>query len=94
MKSDAPTRVVLLRHAEMAAPDLFHGAESEIGLSERGRQQAEAIAPVLAAERPVAVISSRAAVVLKRPTTPPRRRGPVGSGTARSRHSSKMTMIR
>ena len=55
---EKPTRVLLLRHAETAAPYLFHGAESDIGLSERGRQQAEAIGPILAAERPVVVVSS------------------------------------
>ena len=58
MDDDALTRVLLLRHAETAAPHLFHGAESDIGLSERGRQQAEAIGPILAAERPVIVVSS------------------------------------
>ncbi len=58
MDDDALTRVLLLRHAETAAPHLFHGAESDIGLSERGRQQAEAIGPILVAERPVVVVSS------------------------------------
>jgi broad specificity phosphatase PhoE len=53
-----PTRVLLLRHAESANPLIFHGAESDVGLSERGRRQAEAIAPVLAAETPHVVISS------------------------------------
>lgn len=53
-----PTRVLLLRHAETANPLIFHGAESDVGLSERGRRQAEVIAPLLAAERPDAVISS------------------------------------
>jgi broad specificity phosphatase PhoE len=53
-----PTRVLLLRHAESARPDVFHGAESDVGLSERGRQQAEAVARQLAAYRPDAVISS------------------------------------
>ncbi len=63
------TRVLLLRHAETAAPHLFHGAESDIGLSERGLRQAFAIAPVLAAEQPVAVISSamRRAVLTAEP---------------------------
>jgi probable phosphoglycerate mutase len=55
---DVTTRALLLRHAETAAPHLFHGAESDIGLSERGRQQAEAISHILVAERPVAVVSS------------------------------------
>jgi broad specificity phosphatase PhoE len=52
------TRVFLLRHAESANPLIFHGAESDVDLSERGRQQAEAIALVLAAFAPTAVVSS------------------------------------
>jgi broad specificity phosphatase PhoE len=52
------TRVLLLRHAESANPLIFHGAESDVGLSERGRRQAEAIAPVLAAEAADVLISS------------------------------------
>jgi 2,3-bisphosphoglycerate-dependent phosphoglycerate mutase len=52
------TRVWLLRHAESAVPHVFHGAESDIELSERGTRQAAALAPVLAALRPRAVISS------------------------------------
>jgi probable phosphoglycerate mutase len=58
MADQSLTRVLLLRHAETAAPHLFHGAESDIGLSERGRKEAEAIGPILAAERPVVVVSS------------------------------------
>ena len=53
-----PTRVLLLRHAESANPLIFHGAESDVGLSERGRRQAEAIAPVLAARTPHVLVSS------------------------------------
>jgi probable phosphoglycerate mutase len=53
-----PTRVLLLRHAETANPLIFHGAESDVGLSERGRRQAEAVAPLLAAEMPDVVVSS------------------------------------
>jgi broad specificity phosphatase PhoE len=53
-----PTHVLLLRHAESANPRIFHGAESDVGLSERGRRQAEAIAPVLAARAPAGVVSS------------------------------------
>jgi probable phosphoglycerate mutase len=53
-----PTRVLLLRHAEAANPLVFHGAESDVGLSERGRRQAEAIAPVLAAQAPQVLVSS------------------------------------
>lgn len=53
-----PTRVLMLRHGEASNPDVFHGAESDVGLSERGRLQAEAVAPALAAFRPMRVISS------------------------------------
>ncbi len=53
-----PTRVLLLRHAETANPLVFHGAESDVGLSERGRRQAEAIAPLLAGELPQVLVSS------------------------------------
>jgi probable phosphoglycerate mutase len=35
------TRMLLARHAETSAPDRFHGAESDIGLSDWGIQQAE-----------------------------------------------------
>jgi broad specificity phosphatase PhoE len=52
------TRVLLLRHAESADPAIFHGAESDVGLSERGRRQADAVAGVLAAYRPGRLISS------------------------------------
>jgi broad specificity phosphatase PhoE len=48
----------LLRHAESADPTVFHGAESDVGLSERGRRQAQALAPILAAWTPVAIVSS------------------------------------
>ncbi len=44
------TRLLLLRHAETAAPDRFHGAESDIELGERGRRQAEAVARSLATQ--------------------------------------------
>jgi 2,3-bisphosphoglycerate-dependent phosphoglycerate mutase len=37
------TRLLLARHAETAAPDRFHGAESDIGLSARGFEQAKAL---------------------------------------------------
>jgi 2,3-bisphosphoglycerate-dependent phosphoglycerate mutase len=64
-----PTRVLLLRHAETAAPDLFHGAESDVGLGERGARQVAAIVPLLVAERPALVVSSamRRAVDTARP---------------------------
>ncbi len=53
-----PTRVLLLRHAESADPTVFHGAESDVGLSERGRIQAETVAPVLAGLAPTRIVSS------------------------------------
>jgi len=53
-----PTRIFLLRHAETSQPHIFHGAESDIGLSDRGVRQAAAVASLLAAERPRAVVSS------------------------------------
>lgn len=53
-----PTRVLLLRHAETAAPDRFHGAESDVGLGARGFEQAEAAGLALARLGPVAVYSS------------------------------------
>jgi len=52
------TRVWLLRHAESAVPHVFHGAESDIDLSEHGRRQAEVVAQVFAEMRPDAVVSS------------------------------------
>jgi len=53
-----PTRVFLIRHGESTHPEIFHGAESDVGLSERGRRQAAAVAPLLAAQTPTAVVSS------------------------------------
>src|SRR5437660_2574451 len=60
MRSAMATRVWLLRHAETADPRVFHGAESDVGLSERGRRQAEQIAAYLAGLTPApeAVVSS------------------------------------
>ena len=52
------TRVLLLRHAESADPSVFHGAESDVDLSERGRRQAETIAAVLAKRCPTRVVAS------------------------------------
>ncbi len=40
-ESTKPTRILLARHAETSAPDRFHGAESDIGLSIWGARQAE-----------------------------------------------------
>jgi probable phosphoglycerate mutase len=63
------TRVYLLRHAETAAPDLFHGAESDVGLGPRGIEQARRVAERIASLRLDAVYSSgmRRAVETARP---------------------------
>jgi 2,3-bisphosphoglycerate-dependent phosphoglycerate mutase len=42
------TRLLLARHAETSAPDRFHGAESDIGLSAWGAQQSERLGYALA----------------------------------------------
>jgi 2,3-bisphosphoglycerate-dependent phosphoglycerate mutase len=47
-----------MRHAETAAPDRFHGAESDIDLGARGREQAAELAHRLAGLRPGALFSS------------------------------------
>ncbi|MEW4568459.1 histidine phosphatase family protein [Tautonia sp. JC769] len=52
------TRILLLRHAMTAAPDRFHGAESDIGLGPQGFEQARAAAEAIARLRPDAVYSS------------------------------------
>jgi probable phosphoglycerate mutase len=52
------TRILLARHAETAAPDRFHGAESDIGLSEFGAQQAKRLAHFLSTQGAAAVYSS------------------------------------
>lgn len=53
------TRVFLMRHAETAEPGVFHGFESDVGLSERGYRQAEVIAKVMAKHSPEVVVSSK-----------------------------------
>jgi probable phosphoglycerate mutase len=55
---DGRTRVWLVRHGETANPTVFHGAESDIGLGERGRRQAALLATIVPALKPAAVISS------------------------------------
>ena len=52
------TCVLLARHAETAAPDRFHGAESDIGLSRAGSRQAELLGEFLKPRTPAAVYSS------------------------------------
>ena len=62
MPADDPipeiTRVLLLRHAMTAAPDRFHGLESDVGLGDEGRRQAIEAAEGLARLGLDAVISS------------------------------------
>ncbi len=41
------TRLLLIRHAETLTPDVFHGAESDIGLSPWGEYQADRLAEAL-----------------------------------------------
>ncbi|MFL5340080.1 MAG: histidine phosphatase family protein [Gemmataceae bacterium] len=53
-----PTRVWLLRHAESATPGVFHGAESDVGLSDRGARQVQAIARHFASCRADVVVCS------------------------------------
>jgi broad specificity phosphatase PhoE len=52
------TRLLLIRHAETSAPDFFHGAESDIGLSERGHRQAVLLGEALKARGISAVYCS------------------------------------
>ena len=47
-----------MRHAQTARPDVFHGAESDVGLSDLGLRQAQAVAPVFAGLGPAGVVSS------------------------------------
>lgn len=52
------TTIWLARHAETSIPTVFHGAESDIGLSDLGRRQAAAAAGWFAPLAPTAVVSS------------------------------------
>ena len=56
--TDGATTILLLRHGETAAPDRFHGGESDVGLGERGRAQAMEAARLLAARGARAVYAS------------------------------------
>jgi 2,3-bisphosphoglycerate-dependent phosphoglycerate mutase len=51
-------RLLLARHAETSAPDRFHGAESDIGLSEWGARQADILGQSLTEARATALYSS------------------------------------
>jgi broad specificity phosphatase PhoE len=46
-QTEQGTRLLLARHAETTAPDRFHGAESDIGLSAWGTRQAESLGQAL-----------------------------------------------
>jgi probable phosphoglycerate mutase len=61
--------VWLVRHAETAAPTMFHGAESDVELGEHGRRQAAAAANWFAELKPTAVVSS--AMIRARDTAAP-----------------------
>ncbi|MBP3955107.1 histidine phosphatase family protein [Gemmata sp. G18] len=50
--------VWLVRHAETAAPTMFHGAESDIELGEHGHRQTSAAIEWFSALNPTAVVSS------------------------------------
>lgn len=52
------TRIYLLRHAETASPDVFHGAESDVELGERGFRQADDVAAYLVAKNITRIVSS------------------------------------
>jgi 2,3-bisphosphoglycerate-dependent phosphoglycerate mutase len=52
------TTIWLLRHAETSDPTVFHGLESDIGLSEHGQQQAQVVAEWLRPFSPTVVVSS------------------------------------
>ncbi len=54
----AITTLWLTRHAESAIPTVFHGAESDIGLSALGHRQAATAAEWFREQKPSAVVSS------------------------------------
>jgi probable phosphoglycerate mutase len=51
-------RILLIRHAETARPDLLHGSESDIDISPRGQRQALALAQTLIPEQADALVCS------------------------------------
>lgn len=63
------THVLLLRHAQTTAPNIWHGAESDVGLSEHGHKQARRLATALVHAAPVVVVTSgmRRAIETARP---------------------------
>lgn len=52
------TTIWLTRHAETALPTVFHGAESDVGLSDLGQRQALAASPWFRDLAPTVVVSS------------------------------------
>src|SRR3954451_13142256 len=52
------TRVFLIRHAETARPNVFHGFESDTDLGPRGYRQAAVLGPVVAALKPDVLVCS------------------------------------
>ncbi|MDB5350042.1 MAG: fructose-2,6-bisphosphatase [Planctomycetota bacterium] len=52
------SRLLVLRHAQTAVPDRFHGAESDIGLGDLGLEQARNVADRIAMIEPKAIYSS------------------------------------
>lgn len=64
-----PAVLWLARHAETAAPTMFHGAESDVELGEHGKRQATAAAGWFAELKPTVVVSS--AMVRARDTAAP-----------------------
>ena len=75
------TRLLLARHAETAAPDRFHGAESDIGLSAWGDPSGRAPGPV--ACRPGTGCALLVRQCAGRSTRPPRSAAPARSNPSR-----------
>jgi broad specificity phosphatase PhoE len=57
-QTEQGTRLLLARHAETTAPDRFHGAESDVGLSAWGTHQAERLGQALQAAGAAALYCS------------------------------------
>lgn len=58
MSGSNTTTLWLVRHAESATPHIFHGADSDVALSDHGHRQAAAAAEWFATHRPTRLISS------------------------------------
>jgi broad specificity phosphatase PhoE len=57
-KAVSESRILLVRHAETSDPHRFHGAESDVGLGERGYRQAASLGDRIAERKPQALYSS------------------------------------